>query len=99
MNTFTQTFRIYEMLNKYFKNEDDAKLVASGIEEMVNQRFQTEKERMATKMDIMELKGDISHVKMRMKQSFRDQLKLIILIMIGFAFLVVSGITLMLGTG
>jgi len=86
------------MLNKYFKNEEDAKIVASGIEEMVNQRFQTEKERLATKMDIMELKGDISHVKMRMKQSFRDQLKLIILIMIGFAFLVVSGITLMLGT-
>src|SRR5688572_9867149 len=98
MNTFSQTFRIYEMLNKYFKNEEDAKIVASGIEEMVNQRFQTEKERLATKMDIMELKGDISHVKMRMKQSFRDQLKLIILIMIGFAFLVVSGITLMLGT-
>ena len=86
------------MLNKYFKNEEDAKIVASGIEEMVNQRFQTEKERLATKMDIMELKGDISHVKVRMKQSFRDQLKLIILIMIGFAFLVVSGITLMLGT-
>ena len=98
MNSFSQTFRIYEMLNKYFKNEEDAKIVASGIEEMVNQRFQTEKERLATKMDIMELKGDISHVKMRMKQSFRDQLKLIILIMIGFAFLVVSGITLMLDT-
>ena len=45
------------MLNKYFKNDEDAKTVASGIEEMVNQRFQTEKERLATKMDIMELKG------------------------------------------
>lgn len=98
MTTFSQTFRIYEMLNKYFKNEDDAKIVASGIEEMVNQRFQTEKERLATKMDIMELKGDISHVKVRMKQSFRDQLKVIILIMIGFAFLIVSGITLIIGS-
>ena len=73
MTTFSQTFRIYEMLNKYFKNEDDAKAVASGIEEMVNQRFQSEKDRLATKMDIMELKGDISQVKVRMKQSFRDQ--------------------------
>lgn len=98
MTTFSQTFRIYEMFNKYFKNEDDAKIVASGIEEMVNQRFQTEKERLSTKMDIMELKGDISQVKVRMKQCFRDQLKLIILIMIGFALLIVSGITLMLGT-
>ena len=87
------------MLNKYFKNEEDAKTVASGIEEMVNQRFQTEKERLATKMDIMELRGDISHVKVRMKQSFRDQLKLIILIMIGFAILIVTLMKLLMGPG
>jgi hypothetical protein len=87
------------MLNKYFKNEEDAKTVASGIEEMVNQRFQTEKERLATKMDIMELKGDISHVKVRMKQSFRDQLKLIIFIMIGFAILIVTVMKLLMGSG
>ena len=99
MTSFSLTFRIYEMLNKYFKNEEDAKTVASGIEEMVNQRFQTEKERLATKMDIMELKGDISHVKVRMKQSFRDQLKLIILIMIGFAIIIVTVMTLLMGSG
>jgi hypothetical protein len=87
------------MLNKYFKNDEDAKTVASGIEEMVNQRFQTEKERLATKMDIMELKGDISHVKVRMKQSFRDQLKLIILIMIGFAIIIITVMKLILGSG
>ena len=99
MTSFSLTFRIYEMLNKYFKNDEDAKTVASGIEEMVNQRFQTEKERLATKMDIMELKGDISHVKVRMKQSFRDQLKLIILIMIVFAILIVTVMKLLMGSG
>jgi len=87
------------MLNKYFKNEEDAKSVASGIEEMVNQRFQTEKERLATKMDIMELKGDISQVKVRMKQSFKDQLKLIILTMIGFALLMIAFMKVMLSSG
>jgi hypothetical protein len=96
MTPFSQTFRIYEMLNKYFNNEHDAKTVASGIEEMVNQRFQTEKERIATKMDIMELKGDISQVKMRMKQLFRDQMKLIILIMCGFAMVIVSAMMMIL---
>lgn len=85
------------MLNKYFNNEHDAKTVASGIEEMVNQRFQTEKERLATKMDMMELKGDISQVKVRMKQSFRDQMKLIILIMCGFAMVIVSAMMMILG--
>jgi len=83
-------------VNKYFNNEHDAKTVASGIEEMVNQRFQTEKERIATKMDIMELKGDISQVKMRMKQLFRDQMKLIILIMCGFALVIVSAMMMIL---
>ena len=96
MTPFSQTFRIYEMLNKYFNNEHDAKTVASGIEEMVNQRFQTEKERLATKMDMMELKGDISQVKVRMKQSFRDQMKLIILIMCGFAMVIVSAMMMIL---
>lgn len=96
MTTFTQTFRIYEVLNKYFNNEEDARAMASGIEEMVNHRFQSEKERLATKMDIIELKGDISHVKMRMKQSFHTQLKLIILIMTGFSLLIVLLITVML---
>ena len=96
MTPFSQTFRIYEMLNKYFNNEQDAKAVASGIEEMVNQRFQTEKERLATKMDIMELKGDISHVKVRIKQSFRDQIKLIILIMTGFALIIVTAMMMIL---
>ncbi|RYZ71991.1 MAG: hypothetical protein EOP09_03865 [Proteobacteria bacterium] len=70
--------------------------MASGIDEMVNQRFLSEKERMATKMDIMELKGDISHVKLRMKQAFHTQLKLIILIMTGFSLLIVSLLSVLL---
>jgi hypothetical protein len=90
MTSFSQTFRIYEMLNKYFRNEEDAKALASGIEEMVNQKFLSEKERLATKMDIMELKGDISHMKVRIRQSFRVQLKLIVLIMISFSMLIVT---------
>ena len=96
MTSFSLTFRIYEMLNKYFKNEEDAKTVASGIEEMVNQRFQTEKERLATKMDIMELKGDISQLKVRMKMGFRDQLKLFITVMAAFGLLMVIAIRLLL---
>lgn len=95
MITFSQTFRIYEMLNKYFQNEEDARALASGIEEMVNQRFQTEKERLATKMDIMELKGDISQVKVRIKQSFKDQLKVIVLVMTGFSLVMIIVLRLM----
>lgn len=94
MITFTHTFKIYEMLNKYFQNEEDARLLASGIEEMVNQRFQSEKERLATKMDIMELKGDISQLKVRMKQAFRDQLKLIASLIGGLAVILVVVIKL-----
>ena len=90
MITFSQTFRIYELLNKYFQNEEDAGALASGIEEMVNQRFKVENERLATKMDMMELKGDISQLKIRFKQSFRYQLKLMAMMMCVFVMLVVA---------
>lgn len=75
------------MLNKYFQNEEDARALASGIEEMVNQRFQSEKERLATKMDMMELKGDIMQLKVRMRQAFREQLRLIGALLGGFGLL------------
>jgi hypothetical protein len=88
MITFSQTFRIYELLNKYFHNEEDAGALASGIEEMVNQRFKVENERLATKMDMMELKGDISQLKARLRQSVRYQVKLISVMMFVFAMLV-----------
>lgn len=84
------------MLNKYFRNEDDARSLASGIEEMVNHRFQSEKERLATKMDVMELKGDISQLKVRMKMGFRDQLKLFITVMAAFGLLMIIAIRLLL---
>ena len=47
-------------------------------------------------MDIMELKGDISQLKVRMKMGFRDQLKLFITVMAAFALLMVIAIRLLL---
>jgi len=96
MISFTQTFRIYEILNKYFQNEEDARTLASGIEEMVNHRFQTEKERLATKMDIMELKADITQLKVRMKQGFREQIKLFLIAMACSALITVGAVRLLL---
>jgi hypothetical protein len=77
------------MLNKYFQNEEDARTLASGIEEMVNQRFQSEKERLATKMDVMELKGDIMQLKVRMKQAFREQVKVTAAMLCAFGVLMI----------
>ena len=88
MIPFTHTYRIYEMLNKYFQNEADARIVATGIEEMVTQRVLTEKERLATKMDIMEMKGDISQLRARMKHAFREQLKVLAALMAGFVVII-----------
>jgi hypothetical protein len=56
----------------------------------------TTKERLATKMDIMELKGDISYTRMRMKQGFRDQLKSIMLLMMGFLLLIIAAIKILI---
>ena len=85
------------MLNKHFQNEDDARALASGIEEMMNHRFQSEKERLATKMDVMELKGDIMQLKFRMKHAFRHQLKLIAGMFGGFTVLMLLLVKLLIG--
>ena len=43
MVTASQTFKIYELLNKHFKNEEDAKALVQEIEQVIDVKFQSEK--------------------------------------------------------
>jgi hypothetical protein len=47
-------------------------------------------------MDIMELKGDIAQLKVRMKMAFREQLKLLIAALGVFALLMMIAIRLLM---
>lgn len=81
--TFTQTFRIYEIFNAHFKNEADAKALASEIEGLINYRIGFEKADLATK-------GDIKQLEVSMEQGFKDILKWMIALMVGLGSLALT---------
>jgi hypothetical protein len=57
--TVTQSFKIYEVLHKHFKNEADAKTVVQEIEEIIDNKFEQEKNSLSTKEDILKLQLEI----------------------------------------
>jgi hypothetical protein len=60
MITATQSFEIYEILSRNFKSEQDAKALVKEIENVIENRFQAERDRLATKEDIARLEGLIN---------------------------------------
>jgi len=97
--TASQTLKLYEIANKYFKNEADSKAFVSEIEVVVDNKFQKELDRIATKLDLAEMKGilkeDIKAVEIKIEQGFKDQLKWLIILMIAFASLIITVVKLL----
>jgi len=100
-----QTFRLFTILNKHFKNEEDSRLLVAEIEQVVDQKFDLEVRILATKADLTilrvevkedftilraEVKADISRLKVKMEAGFKDQLKWIILLMMGMTSLIIT---------
>lgn len=50
--TASQSLKLYELLNKNFKNEADAKALVNEIEAVIENRFNMERDRLATKEDL-----------------------------------------------
>ena len=61
--TTSQSFQIYEILFRYFKSETDAKSIVTEIERVIESNFITEKEHLATKSDIAEVKIELKETK------------------------------------
>jgi len=99
MVTASQAVKMYELLNKYFKNNEDAKTMVASIEDIVDNKFNSEKDRLATKFDLSlvkeDLKNDISRLETRLEQGFKDQLKWLIVLMVGLSSLMVAVIKLL----
>jgi hypothetical protein len=90
MISVSQSFKIYEVLNKHFKNEQDAKIIVSEIENIIDTTFKKEKDVLATKEDIYGLQKEISNLQKEMSKEFRDQLKWMIILMVGIASLIIT---------
>ena len=98
MVSMSQTFKMYEMVNKYLKNNEDAKAIVLGIEGIIDERFESQKDQLATKHDltkeISRIETRIEKVETKMEQGFKDQLKWIIMLMLGFSSLIIALIKL-----
>ena len=59
MISASQSLKLFEILNKNFKNEADAKAMVTEIEAVIENRFQMERDRLATKEDLAKLETRI----------------------------------------
>jgi hypothetical protein len=125
--TAYHSLRLYQIANKYFKNQDDSRDFVSEVEAVVQTHFGMETTHLATKTELFdvkdqlrkeihefrdelkneihelrselkgdihdlrsELKGDINRLEVRVEAGFKDQLKWIILLMLGFSSLIIT---------
>jgi len=58
--TATQSLKIYETLNKHFKNPEDAKIVVEQIEEIVENKVEAKKDILSTKEDILNIRNELN---------------------------------------
>ena len=63
MITATQSFAIYEILNRHFKNEQDGRTLVKEIEEVIENRFSQERDHLSTKADIADVRSELKDVK------------------------------------
>ena len=68
--TTTQSFRIYEVLQRHFKNSDDAKIVVQEIEQIIETKIENKANILATKGDIALLKEDLLKFQIDVEKRF-----------------------------
>ena len=68
--TVTQSFRIYEILHRHFKNEADAKVVVQEIEDIIDIKYEKEKNNLASKEDIYLLRQDLLKNQLEIEKRF-----------------------------
>ena len=80
-----QTLQIFKVLNRYFKNEEDATKVVEDIEQIVDNKFEGIKGTISTKQDLTEA---IANLELRLIQKMNSQFTWLIgtfIAMIGLA--------------
>ena len=57
--TASQSFKIYEILQKHFNNSEDAKIIVQEIEQIVENKIESKKDILSTKEDLLITKQDL----------------------------------------
>lgn len=82
----TQSFRIYEILQKHFKDDADAKAVVSEIEQVIENKI-------AEKKDVLATKEDIARLESLFERRFNNQIMWLVataLVTVGLIFTVIK---------
>jgi hypothetical protein len=74
----TLSFKIYEVLHKHFKNEADAKIVVQEIEIIIDNKFDKERNSLATKEDVSDIRQDLLKFQVEMEKRFTTTMVTII---------------------
>lgn len=72
--TTTQSFKIYEVLQRHFKNNDDAKTVVQEIEQIIEAKVDSKKDILATKEDVSTLKEDLYKFQIDVEKRFNSMI-------------------------
>jgi hypothetical protein len=67
-----QSFKIYEILQRHFKNDADARAVVAEIELIIDNKFDKEKNLLTTKEDIHLLRQDILKFQVDVEKRFNS---------------------------
>lgn len=94
--TTTQSFKIYEILQRHFNNNDDAKIVVQEIEQIIESKLENKSNVLATKEDISLLKQDLLKFQVDVEKRFNNNIIWIVSTGIGVVGLILSIIKLFL---
>ena len=70
--TATQSLKIYEILQRHFNNDADAKTVVEEIEQIVENKFVQEKESLAPMSEIILFRKDFEILRQEIKTGFAE---------------------------
>ena len=70
--TVAQSFKIYEVLGKYFSSNEDAKIVVSEIEQIIESKIADKKDVLAAKEDISKLREDSLQLQLAIEKRFNQ---------------------------
>jgi hypothetical protein len=72
--TTTQSFKIYEILQRHFNNKDDPKILVQEIEQIIEAKLESKSNLLSTKEDISTLKRDLLKFQIEVEKRFNNNI-------------------------
>ena len=70
--TATQSLKLFEISKRYFQNENDARSFVEEIEIVVDNKFNQEKQSLASKPELVDLQNEVKLLRQEMKTGFAE---------------------------